>query len=103
MHRYSKQLKIDIASLGGKKPPNSWTAWGVSTKRYPGGYWASLHKCIAQSVKFISTYTDKPAMNITALVTVLNSVSANNETVHLSFIVHINSHWSGIICFKIPI
>lgn len=73
MHRYSKQLKIDIVSFGGKKI--SWTMWGVSTKRYSGWYWASFHKYIAQSVKFIYTYTDRPAMNITALVTVLRALA----------------------------
>lgn len=37
-------------------------------------------------------YTDRPVINITALVTALNSVGVDNKTVHLIFSVYINSH-----------
>lgn len=46
-------------------------------------------------------YTDRPVINITALLAALNSVSVDNETVLLIFSVYINSHQSGTVKSKI--
>lgn len=72
--------------------------WEVSNK-CSGGYWALFHKYIAQSFKFIYMYMDRSAINITALVT----VSVDNMTVCLSFIVYLNSQRPGIVYIKISI
>lgn len=46
-------------------------------------------------------YTDRPSINIVALVPALNSVNVDNKTRCLNFIVYINSHWFGSVHGKI--
>lgn len=48
-------------------------------------------------------YTDRPVINITALVAALHSVSVDNKTVCLIFSVYINSYQSGAVKSKITL
>lgn len=95
MHRHSKQFKIYIASSGKEID-------GLCEKYLIEDVPEDTEHCFTNTLLnliFIYMYMDRSAINITALVT----VSVDNKTVCLSFIVYINSQQPGIVYIKTSI